>query len=68
MKMPFPLAEEPDAQSIEKGRLLFAGQTEFVKGVVAMSGLPDADRIGFRYPHQVSGGQLRTNIISVNLR
>ena len=45
MKMPFPLAEEPDAQSIEKGRLLFAGQTEFVKGVVAMSGLPDADRI-----------------------
>ena len=45
MQMPFPLVEEPDAQTLEKGRLLFAGQTEFVKGVVAMSGLPEADRM-----------------------
>jgi len=44
-QLPFPIAEEPDAFSHEKGRLLFAGQTEFVKGVVAMSGLPDADRM-----------------------
>lgn len=44
-QLPFPLAEAPDAQSEEKGRLLFAGPTEFVKGVVAMSGLPYADRI-----------------------
>jgi GTP-binding protein len=44
-QLPFPIAEEPDASSHEKGRLLFAGQTEFVKGVVAMSGLPDADRM-----------------------
>lgn len=29
----------------EKGRKLFAGETTFVKGVVAMSGLPPADRI-----------------------
>lgn len=28
----------------EAGRLLFAGETDFVKGVVAMAGLPDADR------------------------
>ena len=45
MQMPFPIAEEPDAPTKERGRLLFAGETEFVKGVVAMSGLPDADRM-----------------------
>lgn len=45
MMLPFPLAEDPDAITREKGRLLFAGETEFVKGVVAMSGLPPADRM-----------------------
>ncbi|AHD08140.1 ribosome biogenesis GTP-binding protein YihA/YsxC [Phaeobacter gallaeciensis] len=45
MQMPFPLAETPDDIMTEKGRKLFAGQSEFVKGVVAMSGLPPADRI-----------------------
>ncbi len=45
MQLPFPVAEEPDTQTVEKGRLLFAGETEFVKGVVAMSGLPDPDRL-----------------------
>ncbi len=44
-QLPFPLAQEPDELSREKGRKLFAGQTDFLKGVVAMSGLPDADRI-----------------------
>ena len=44
-QLPFPLTEEPDAITAETGRLLFAGQTEFLKGVVAMSGLPPADRI-----------------------
>ena len=34
----FPVAEAPDAPMSEKGRVLFAGQTEFLKGVVAMSG------------------------------
>lgn len=43
--LPFPVAEEPDHQEMERGRLLFAGETEFVKGVVAMSGLPDPDRM-----------------------
>ncbi|MEX0283674.1 MAG: ribosome biogenesis GTP-binding protein YihA/YsxC [Paracoccaceae bacterium] len=43
--LPFPLAEEPDAASLEQGRKLFAGNTDFLKGVVAMSGLPPADRI-----------------------
>lgn len=43
--LPFPLAQTPDEFSAERGRLLFAGQTEFLKGVVAMSGLPPGDRI-----------------------
>ena len=43
--LPFPIAEEPDPQALEQGRLLFAGETEFVKGVVAMSGLPEPDRM-----------------------
>ncbi|MFW8596262.1 ribosome biogenesis GTP-binding protein YihA/YsxC [Cribrihabitans neustonicus] len=45
MHMQFPLAEAPDELSAEKGRKLFAGQTEFLKGVVAMNGLPPADRV-----------------------
>lgn len=45
MQLPFPEVEEPDAQTLEKGRMLFAGETVFVKGVVAMSGLPDPDRL-----------------------
>lgn len=44
-QLPFPLAETPDDAARERGRLLFAGETDFVKGVVAMSGLPDPDRI-----------------------
>ncbi|AHC99535.1 ribosome biogenesis GTP-binding protein YihA/YsxC [Leisingera methylohalidivorans] len=45
MQMQFSLAEAPDDISAEKGRKLFAGETEFLKGVVAMNGLPDADRL-----------------------
>ncbi|MEF3048437.1 ribosome biogenesis GTP-binding protein YihA/YsxC [Pseudotabrizicola sp. L79] len=45
MTLKFPLADEPDDFSREKGRLLFAGPVDFVKGVVAMSGLPAADRV-----------------------
>ncbi|EAQ05154.1 GTP-binding protein [Pseudooceanicola batsensis HTCC2597] len=45
MTLAFPIAEEPDRQTAEAGRKLFAGETEFVKGVVAMDGLPPADRM-----------------------
>ncbi len=46
MKMlPFPLVEEPDDITREKGRMLFATGSEFLKGVVAMNGLPPADRL-----------------------
>jgi GTP-binding protein len=40
----FTVAPEPDAEAAERGRLLFAGPVEFVKGVVAMDGLPPPDR------------------------
>ena len=43
--LPFPLAETPDAAAREAGRKLFAGDVTFLKGVVAMSGLPPADRL-----------------------
>jgi GTP-binding protein len=44
MPLPFPLADAPDPALAEQGRKLFAGPSDFVKGVVAMSGLPAADR------------------------
>ncbi|PWR02015.1 YihA family ribosome biogenesis GTP-binding protein [Meridianimarinicoccus roseus] len=43
--LPFPLTEDPDEASRERGRKFFAAETTFVKGVVAMSGLPPADRV-----------------------
>ena len=44
MSLPFPEAAPPDEGALERGRLLFAGPVDFVKGVVAMEGLPPADR------------------------
>lgn len=44
-RLPFPVAPEPDAIVRERGRMLFAAETTFLKGVVAMDGLPPADRI-----------------------
>ena len=45
MQLAFPEVETPDADALEAGRMLFAGETEFVKGVVAMEGLPPDDRV-----------------------
>lgn len=44
MELQFPIAE-PDAAALEQGRLLFAAETDFLKGVVAMDGMPPDDRI-----------------------
>ncbi|WP_298258312.1 ribosome biogenesis GTP-binding protein YihA/YsxC [uncultured Litoreibacter sp.] len=41
----FTIADEPTAAEVEKGRVLFAGETDFLKGVVAMDGMPPADRL-----------------------
>ena len=45
MQMPFPIAKEPDGFTLEAGRKLFTRETDFLKGVVAMSGLPPDDRL-----------------------
>ncbi len=45
MEIRFPRAEEPDQQTAEKGRLLFAAGSDFLKGVVAMDGMPPGDRV-----------------------
>lgn len=44
MQLAFPVAENDDPEALEAGRKMFAGQTDFLKGVVAMNGLPAADR------------------------
>ncbi|MEO1733091.1 MAG: ribosome biogenesis GTP-binding protein YihA/YsxC [Pseudomonadota bacterium] len=43
--LPFPLAATPEPAAMERGRKMFAGQADFLKGVVAMSGLPTPDRV-----------------------
>ena len=45
MSLTFPLAQEPEFEPKEKGRLLFAGPVDFLKGVVAMVHMPPADRL-----------------------
>lgn len=45
MIQPFPFAEEPEAAEREAGRILLTGQVEFLKGAVALDGLPPPDRI-----------------------
>jgi len=44
VSLAFSIAEQTQ-EALEKGRLLFARPTEFVKGVVAIDGLPGADRM-----------------------
>ena len=45
MQLSFPVVDDPTPEAAEAGRLLFAGETTFVKGVVAMDGLPSPDRM-----------------------
>ena len=45
MKLSFPVYEELDESKKEQGRLLFAKEISFVKGVVDMQGLPNPDKI-----------------------
>ncbi len=41
----FTMAEAPNHADSEKGRLMFAGPCDFLKGVVAMDGMPPSDRM-----------------------
>lgn len=45
MSLVFTLTPQPTDEDLEVGRLMFAGPVTFVKGVVAMAGLPPADRL-----------------------
>jgi len=45
LKLSFPVYEELDESRKEQGRLLFSKETNFVKGVVDMQGLPNPDKI-----------------------
>lgn len=45
MSIAFPIAEITSEEARESGRKLFAGNSDFLKGVVAMDGLPPADRL-----------------------
>ncbi len=45
MTLRFPEADAPDPAAEERGRKLFATGGDFLKGVVAMSGMPPADRV-----------------------
>lgn len=45
MTLAFKLTQDPTEEERERGRKLFAQETAFLKGVVAMNGLPPADRI-----------------------
>lgn len=45
MKAAFPIARDFDPFAIEAGRKLFAGPVDFLKGVVALDGLPADDRL-----------------------
>jgi GTP-binding protein len=55
--LPFPLAEDPDEFALERGRKLFAGESEFVKGVVAMNGLPAPDRLEVCFAGRSNAGK-----------
>lgn len=45
MDIRFTIAPEPEPLASEKGRKLFAGESNFLKGVVALDGVPAPDRV-----------------------
>ena len=56
-RLPFPLTQEPEPLALEAGRKRFAGPIEFLKGVVAMSGLPADDRPEFTFAGRSNVGK-----------
>lgn len=57
MQMQFQVNAPVDEQLLERGRKLFAGDVDFVKGVVAMDGLPPADRPEFCFAGRSNVGK-----------
>ena len=56
-KVAFSLAPDPDPEAAEAGRKLFAGPLDFVRGVVEMSGLPEADRVEVCFAGRSNAGK-----------
>ncbi|SES64914.1 ribosome biogenesis GTP-binding protein YihA/YsxC [Oceanicella actignis] len=57
MQMRFAVDPAPDPALAERGRKLFLGPVAFVKGVVAMDGLPPADRPEFCFAGRSNVGK-----------
>ncbi len=57
MELPFPLIEPASQSAIDKGRKLFRTDVNFLKGVVAPSGLPAPDRIEFCFAGRSNVGK-----------
>lgn len=55
--LPFPVTPEPDAEAREIGRRLFAQEVTFLKGVVALAGLPPADRVEVCFAGRSNSGK-----------
>jgi len=53
----FPFAKAATPEEVEYGRKFFAGPTDFLKGVVAMSGMPPADRMEFCFAGRSNVGK-----------
>ncbi len=51
------MADERSEEIIDTGRRLFAGQVDFVKGAVALDGLPKADRIEIAFAGRSNVGK-----------
>lgn len=57
LELDFRIYEETDPQKAEAGRLLFAGPCDFLKGVVALDGLPEPSRIEFCFAGRSNVGK-----------
>lgn len=57
MGLSFPEAGIPDEEARALGHRLFAGPVSFLKGVVAMSGMPPADRLEFCFAGRSNVGK-----------
>ena len=57
MKVQFQIDAPADADLVERARKLFAGEVDFLKGVVAMDGLPPGDRPEFCFAGRSNVGK-----------
>ena len=57
MKMQFEIDPPMDADLVERARKVFSGEIDFLKGVVAMDGLPAADRPEFCFAGRSNVGK-----------